>query len=148
MPATSQPPGPAPPEAATAPTRAGAKAFARFYVEQLNAGYAYGDVAGMLAHSTPDCQLCREYADEYATIARNGGWVRGDPTWRVDTVLVEKFAVDHSELVVLLTIGEHSYADSALDPEQHAPERSYEFAFDLRHDGERWLVTGARATTV
>lgn len=137
--------GPRPPAAALAPTRAGAKSFARFYVEQLSIGYGYGDVTGMRAYSTDACGLCRDYADEYETIARNGGWVRGDPTWRVDTVAIERFDVERSEVAVALTIGEHSYADSAIDPEQDAPERSYAFAFDLHHDGRQWLVTAATA---
>lgn len=134
-----------PPAAAREPTRAGARAFSRFYVELLGIGYSYGDVSGMRAHSTDACGLCRDYAEEYATIARNGGWVRGDPTWRVDSTTVERFSPDGATVAVALTIGEHRYADSALEPEQHAPEKAYRFSFDLHHDAGQWFVVAASA---
>lgn len=140
-----EPAGPRPPAAARAPTRPGAKAFVRFYVEQLSIGYGFGNVDGMRANSTESCGLCRDYAHEYETIARSGGWVRGDPLWRADTVSIERFDPDRSTVAVALRIGEHSYADSAVEPEQHSPERSYAFSFDLLHDGDRWLVNAASA---
>ena len=65
------------PEAANAPTAAGAEAFAKFYWETVNYAQATGDTAPVRAVSASTCQPCASSATAIEGIYADGGVVRG-----------------------------------------------------------------------
>lgn len=72
--------GPTPPElpeAATRHTKAGAKAFVRFYLRLLNYATHTGDVEPLRLNSTNTCTGCSDDAEFYEKLYKRGGWARG-----------------------------------------------------------------------
>jgi hypothetical protein len=75
----TEPTGPRPPQlpdAATAPGKAGAKAFVAYYIRLLNYASWTGDTQALRSRA-PDCTGCGSYARLYEKTYRNGGWFKG-----------------------------------------------------------------------
>jgi Family of unknown function (DUF6318) len=84
-PSPTEPTGPQPPplpEAATAPGKAGAKAFVAYYIRLLNYASHTGDGAPLLEYG-PNCRVCKSQANFASKLYRKGGWYRGG-AWRPD----------------------------------------------------------------
>lgn len=72
------------PEAATKPTRAGARAFIHHYIDLLNYAALTGDVRDFRA-AAHDCGGCDDYVRLYRSLYAKGGWIKGRE-WRITTL--------------------------------------------------------------
>lgn len=69
---TSPSTAPALPEAAKANTAAGAEAFVRFYIDQVNAAWTIPDPTKLRALSTGTCQTCARFQHAAETLRADG----------------------------------------------------------------------------
>ncbi|MGI8578503.1 MAG: DUF6318 family protein [Nocardioidaceae bacterium] len=87
-PATStpvQPAAPVMPALAKQKTPAGAKAFARYYIDLLNYSWAIGAGDPLRRESIDSCSVCRQLANTIDGYTERGGWLRGG-VWKVESV--------------------------------------------------------------
>ncbi|MHC6593150.1 DUF6318 family protein [Arthrobacter sp. C152] len=70
-------PVPVLPEAAKAETKEGLEAFTRYWFELLNYAYQTGDVAGLQAVTSPNCEYCSKLATSLTTNYQGGRWLAG-----------------------------------------------------------------------
>lgn len=71
------------PDLATRQSQAGARAFARFYIDLLDYAQHTGDVQPLVRSSSGDCAGCNNYIDFFRDWYERGGWIkRGDRSVR------------------------------------------------------------------
>lgn len=126
------------PAAAKAPTRSGAEAFVRYYIDLLNYAANTGDTKALRAAAT-DCPGCDRYADLYKSTYQEGGYFR-DPGWTPFGVLSRRQA---GAVTVLLHV--NAPAVVSVMHKGAAPHRGHADVYSLRFDVERhnptWTVT-------
>lgn len=70
-------PVPVLPEVAKTETKEGLEAFTRYWFELLNYAYQTGDVAGLRAVTSPDCEYCSRLVTSLSTNYQGGRWLAG-----------------------------------------------------------------------
>jgi hypothetical protein len=65
------------PEVAKTETKEGLEAFARYWFELLNFAYQTGDISGIQAITSPDCQFCANITSSITTNYQGGRWLAG-----------------------------------------------------------------------
>src|SRR6478735_4192016 len=70
-------PVPVLPEVAKTETKEGLEAFTRYWFELLNYAYQTGDVAGLQAVTSPNCEYCAKLATSLSTNYQGDRWLAG-----------------------------------------------------------------------
>jgi hypothetical protein len=70
-------PVPVLPEVAKTETKEGLEAFAAYWFEQVNFAYESGDVTGVQAVTSPNCEFCSNITSSLTTNYKNGRWLAG-----------------------------------------------------------------------
>jgi hypothetical protein len=70
-------PVPVMPEVAKTETKEGLEAFTKYWFEQLNYAYQTGDVAGVTALTSPNCEFCSNITNSLTTNYREERWLVG-----------------------------------------------------------------------
>ncbi|TDE12199.1 DUF6318 family protein [Jiangella asiatica] len=123
-------------------SEAGAEAFVRYYLEALSDGYNHLAVGEIRAHALEACVTCHEWADAYAgTMEQGGTIVSGDATWRVGEIVVSSYeAGANAEVSASVTIGEHTFTESATATPVARPEVTFHFEFVVVRQDDSWAV--------
>jgi len=66
------------PAPARAHTNAGAEAFLKFYMAQLNHAWQSADPKGLIDHSTPECATCMNFAETATSLHKRGHHYKAD----------------------------------------------------------------------
>jgi hypothetical protein len=141
--ATESPTTPEPPvlpAAARENTKAGAVAFARFYVKILNFAVESGRVDVFRAATLRTCVSCRNIAEVLSEVYAHGGYVRGGD------LTVKQYSVLPASRPQEWTLGLEVTAErQIIRSTKHAPPRSlkggeYSLTLDVRRVGNLWRI--------
>lgn len=129
---------PALPTAARAPTRAGAEAFVRYYIDLLNYAANTGDTEPLRA-AAKGCSGCDDYVRLYEKTYEAGGWFR-DPGWRPFSLISRR---ETGRVTVLAQVD--APAVIFVKREGAKPQRGHPATYSLRFDvirtKARWVMT-------
>lgn len=100
------------PEVAKTETKEGLEAFAAYWFEQVNFAYESGDVSGVQAVTSPNCEFCSNITSSLTTNYQNGRWlVGGKITVPAASTTFERASDGNYQIVVQVTQENISYHD-------------------------------------
>jgi len=133
------------PDAAKAHTKAGAKAFVKYFWEVVNYAQATGDTESIAALSDPSCVGCSAGIDSIDRVYEKGGWISGGENRighpRITLGWVKQSAVADATFDVFIAPQVvHSPSGARPDKARHSHDR---FTLVARSDAS-WKVTDFR----
>jgi hypothetical protein len=140
----ASPPTPAPPSlpaSARKPTKAGAVAFASFYVELMNHAATTGDVDSLRKFSGERCQSCLTTAGTVRRIYGRGGSIRGY-NWRVTRYSALRSGQPRTWVIALgIRARPHLVRDSSSASPRRLAGGRFSISVYAQEVGNGWVVT-------
>lgn len=137
--ASSAPEPPEMPAKAEEKSRAGAKAFVRYYIRLVNHAMATGGTEQLRHHRSPSCSTCDAIIARIDQVYAEGGRLSGEG-WKLAHLQV----VDAQSSRKLLVAASIAITPQTLHPSDGTPSTSAKsrgnLDFHLRHTGEAWEV--------
>jgi hypothetical protein len=107
-------PVPVLPEVAKTETKEGLEAFTRYWFEQLNYAYQTGDVAGLEAVTSPNCDYCSKLTASLTTNYQGDRWLAGGKiTTPASTTSFERSSDGNFQVILQVLQTPVSYYEAA-----------------------------------
>ena len=137
-------PEPELPAAATEPTRKGAEAFVRYYVELINYAQATG-VGDLMLANARGCRGCENFADLFERTVQDGGFFdRAEWSVRVAVALPGRGRT--LDVLTTIDIAQGRYRESSDSAVETLDKNSIEFRVTVLRNEQAWLVDEIAST--
>jgi len=140
-PATSaRTPTPPPlPASAQKPTKAGAVAFAHYYIDLVNFASRTGEPTRLLDVSAAGCESCRKIGRFIASVYQRGGFIHGGE-WSARSYSVLRSGEDRWLVAVKVKAAKQTYRVEPSAPAKTRTGGVYTVSVDASWQGHRWLT--------
>ncbi|MBA3309167.1 MAG: hypothetical protein H0U28_03785 [Nocardioidaceae bacterium] len=127
-------------------SRAGAKAFVRYYTELINYSWATGATEALRSTGSKTCDACQAAANGVESVISEGGFKRG-ADWHPTAVLVVPLEPANAPIInVAISVNKGQFKETRKAEARRIDPAIYHFDFYLQWRSQRWVITQIEGT--